>query len=119
MGRTRVAAGLVVLLLACGSSARWLQENTIPDAALSVPDGMTVLDSRFARLRPALPRDQVICFIAEPGLSREKADGELFSAQYGLAPALLTRDSDCESYIELTSRGACIGTRLGETCEGF
>jgi hypothetical protein len=112
--RTRVTAGLLLLVFACGASAKLQQEG-----ALAVPDGMSVLDYRYAKLRPLVPKGQVVCFRAVPGIPREKADAQLYSAQYFLAPTLLTPGSDCESFIELTFRGACVGTRSGETCETF
>lgn len=119
LGRTRVAAGLLLLIFGCGSSAKLLRENTLPQAALGVPDGMMVLDSRFAKLRPFVPQGQIVCFLAEPGVSGERASGEYYSAEYGLAPSLLTLGSSCESFLELTSQGACVGTRFGERCETF
>jgi hypothetical protein len=117
--RTRGTAGLLLLVFGCGASARLVRENTIPEGALGRPDGMMVLDSRYAKLRPFVPQGQVVCFLAESGVPRENAVGEYYSAEYGLAPSLLTLGSNCESFLELTSQGACVGTRFGESCETF
>ena len=119
LGRTRVAAGLLLLVFACGTSARLLYITTVPKVSLAVPDEMTALDSRYATLLPALPRDQTVCFLAEPGIPQEKAVVEWHSAEYGLAPKLLTPDSNCEFVVQLTSRGPCLRTRLGERCVVF
>jgi hypothetical protein len=117
--RIRVAAGLLLLVFACGASARLLQINTIPKAGSAVPDGITLVDSSYAKLRPNLPQGQVVCFVAEPGIPQEKAVGERYSAQYGLAPSLLTPGEDCEFVIRRISRGACVSTKSRQTCETF
>ncbi len=117
--RARVAAGLLLLVFACAASARLIRKNTISKAGLAVPDGITVLDSRYAELRPALPQSQVICFLAEPEISQEGAIREKYAAQYGLAPSLLAQGSNCEFFVEVFHHGACVGTRLQTTCEAF
>jgi hypothetical protein len=117
--RARVAAGVLLLVFACGASARLLEMNTIPKAAIAVPDEITVLDSRYAKLRPTLPQGQVACFLAKPGISQAEAIDERYTAQYGLAPSLLAQGSNCESFVQLFSQGACVGTRSGQTCETF
>jgi hypothetical protein len=117
--RIRVAAGLLLLVFACGASARLLQINTVPKAASAVPDDITLVDSNYAKLRPNLPQGQVVCFVAEPGIPREKALGERWSAQYSLAPNLLIPGEDCEFVIQRTSLGACVSTRSRQTCETF
>lgn len=106
-------------MFACGASARFLQINTPSNVAHAVPDEITVLDSRYAKLRPALPGDQVVCFVAKPGISTQGAIDERYSAQYGLAPSLLTLDSNCEFVVKLFSDRTCVSTRSGETCEAF
>ncbi len=58
-----------------------------------------MLDSRYAKLRPALPQGQVVCFLAESEISPLEASEEWYNAQYSLAPTLLTPGSNCEFVI--------------------
>lgn len=117
--RSRAALALFLLIYAMGASARFLYLHTIPKEALDAPDGMSVVDSRYAQLRPALPQGQVVCFLPEAGVSEQGAIDERYSAQYGLAPVLLTPGSTCEWFLRLTSGGACVGNRNGERCRPF
>lgn len=119
LARTRVSSGLVLLVFAGGASMRLLQTETVSKAASAVPDEITVLDSRYAKLRPMLPRGQVFCFLAKPGVSPQGAVYGRYSAQYGMAPSLLTPDSNCENFVKLLSKKACVSTRSSETCEPF
>jgi hypothetical protein len=107
LSRARVAVGLLVLVFACGASTILLSKDTVSEASLAVPDEITLLDAGFAKLRPALPRGQVVCFQAGPGIPDIRATLEHYVAQYSLAPSLLTVGSKCEFVIQICFQGPC------------